>query len=107
MARCFICGAVDHEGEIIESDVMKTRDKSVALAFMKKTLKLHHRGEAIVTDGLRSYPATIRELGNIERHEMGRWDGNRDEELNSHDHRVSHALWIDDWCKSNVKLVGN
>lgn len=64
--------AVDHEGEILESYVTKKRDKSAALAFMKKALKRHGRPEKIVTDGLRSYPAAMRELGNLDRREMGR-----------------------------------
>ncbi|MEO5868040.1 MAG: DDE-type integrase/transposase/recombinase [Sphingomonas sp.] len=31
--------AVDHKGEILKSYVTKKRDKSAALAFMKKTLR--------------------------------------------------------------------
>jgi len=38
--------------------------------------------EVIVTDGLRSYPAAIREIGNLDRQEMGRRLNNRAE--NSH-----------------------
>ena len=68
---------VDHEGEILESYVTKKRDKSAALRFMKKALKRHGRPEAIVTDGLRSYPAAMRDLGNLERREMGRHLNNR------------------------------
>ena len=49
---------------------------------MKKALKRHGRPETIVTDGLRSYPAAMREIGNGERREMGRWLNNRVE--NSH-----------------------
>jgi len=74
--------AVDHEGEILESYVAKKRDKSAALRFLKKTLKRHGRAEVIVTDGLRSYPAAMRKLGNLHRREMGRWKNNRAE--NSH-----------------------
>ena len=33
--------AVDHEGEILESYITRTRDKDAALRFMKKTLKRH------------------------------------------------------------------
>lgn len=73
---------VDQEGEILEIYVTKTRDKKAALRFMKKALKRDGRTEAIVTDGLRSYPAAIRELGNLDRREMGRWLNNRAE--NSH-----------------------
>src|SRR3546814_419375 len=74
--------AVNHEGEILESYVTRKRDKSAALTFLKKALKRHGRAEAIVTDGLRSYPAAMRELGNLDRREMGRWLNNRAE--NSH-----------------------
>ena len=75
----YLWRAVDHEGEILESYVTKKRDKSAALAFMKKALKRHGKAEAIVVDGLRSYPAAMRELGNLERREMGRWLNNRAE----------------------------
>ena len=78
----YLWRAVDHEGEILESFVTKKRDKSAALTFFRKTLKRHGRPEKIVTDGLRSYPAAMRELGNLERREMGRWLNNRAE--NSH-----------------------
>jgi putative transposase len=78
----YLWRAVDHEGEILESYVTKKRDKSAALAFIKKALKRHGRPEAVVTDGLRSYPAAMRQLGNLDRREMGRWNNNRAE--NSH-----------------------
>jgi putative transposase len=74
--------AVDQEGEILESYVTRKRDKSAALTFMKKALKRHGKPEAIVTDGLRSYPAAMRDLGNLDRREIGRWENNRVE--NSH-----------------------
>ena len=74
--------AVDHEGEILESYVTKTRDKKAALTFMRKALKRHGKAETIVTDGLRSYPAAMRELGNAQRREIGRHANNRAE--NSH-----------------------
>ena len=57
--RQYLWRAVDHEGEILESYVTKTRDKAAALAFMKKTLKRHGEAEKIVTDGLRSYPCLL------------------------------------------------
>jgi putative transposase len=78
----YLWRAVDHEGEILESYVTKKRDKSAALAFMKKALKRHGKPTVIVTDGLRSYPAAMRELGNLDRREMGQWLNNRAE--NSH-----------------------
>jgi putative transposase len=78
----YLWRAIDHEGEILESYVTKKRDKTAALVFLKKALKRHGSAEAIVTDGLRSYPAAIRDLGNLDRREMGRWLNNRAE--NSH-----------------------
>ena len=63
----YLWRAVDHEGEILESYVTRTRDKSAALTFMKKALKRHGRPEAIVTHGLRSYGAAMSELGNADR----------------------------------------
>jgi putative transposase len=78
----YLWRAVDHEGEVLESYVTKTRDKAAALSFMKKTLKRHGKPETITTDGLRSYRAAMNELGNVERQEVGRWANNRVE--NSH-----------------------
>ena len=80
--RHYLWRAVDHEGEILESFVTKKRDKAAALTFLKKALKRHGRAEKIVTDGLRSYPAAMRALGNLDQREMGRWKNNRVE--NSH-----------------------
>jgi putative transposase len=74
--------AVDHEGEVLESFVTKTRDKKAALKFFKKTLKRHGRAEKMVTDRLRSYGAALNEFGIRDRQETGRWANNRSE--NSH-----------------------
>ena len=51
----YLWRAVDHEGEILESYVTKTRDKKAALRFIKKALKRHGSPAEITTDGLRSY----------------------------------------------------
>ena len=37
---------------------------------MKKALKRHGQAEAIVTDGLRSYPVAMTELGNVARRQL-------------------------------------
>lgn len=78
----YLWRAVDHEGEVLESYVTRKRHKSAALRFFKKTLKRHGKAEKIVTNGLKSYPAAMRKLGNEDRREMGRWLNNRAE--NSH-----------------------
>ena len=80
--RHYLWRAVDHEGEVLESYVTKKRDKAAALEFLKKALKRYGRAEKIVTDGLRSYPAAMRDMGNLDRRAMGRWLNNRAE--NSH-----------------------
>jgi putative transposase len=79
----YLWRAVDHEGEVLESFVTKTRDKAAALKFIKKALKRHGRPKAIVTDGLRSYGAALKELGADDlQAPIGRWNNNRAE--NSH-----------------------
>lgn len=49
----YLWRAVDHEGDILESYITRTRDKEAALRFMRKALKRHGKPEAITTDGLR------------------------------------------------------
>lgn len=73
----YLWRAVDHEGEVLETYVTKKRDKRAALRFFKKTLKRHGSPVEIVTDGLRSYPAALKELGIADRRIMGRWENNR------------------------------
>ena len=78
----YLWRAVDHEGEVLESFATKDRDKAAALRFIKKALKRHGRPQRIVTDGLRSYGAALKDLGMTDRQEVGRWKNNRVE--NSH-----------------------
>ena len=78
----YLWRAVDQEGEVLESFVSKTRDKAAALKFIRKALKRHGPLKAITTDGLKSYTAAMKELGNGTKQEVGRWANNRME--NSH-----------------------
>ena len=78
----YLWRAVDHEGEVLESVVTKTRDRKAALKFLRKSMKRHGRPETIVTDKLRSYGATLKDLGRGDDREMGCWLNNRAE--NSH-----------------------
>ena len=78
----YLWRAVDQEGEILESYVTRTRHKAAALRFMKKALKRHGSPETVTTDGLGSYRAAMKVLGNAEKQEIGRWANNRVE--NSH-----------------------
>jgi putative transposase len=78
----YLWRAVDHEGEVLESIVTKTRDRKAALKLLKKSMKRHGRPESIVTDRLRSYGAALKDLGRGDDREMGRWLNNPAE--NSH-----------------------
>ncbi|CAN1530873.1 COG3316 Transposase and inactivated derivatives [Sphingomonadaceae bacterium] len=78
----YLWRAIDHEGEILESYITKTRDKAAALTFMKKALRSHGAPAAITTDGLRSYRAAMTDLGCEAKQEIGRWANYRVE--NSH-----------------------
>ena len=78
----YLWRAVDHEGEVLESLATTTRDKAAALKLMKRLMKRYGRPQKVVTDDLRSYGAAMKELGNAERQEVGRWLNNRAE--NSH-----------------------
>jgi putative transposase len=44
---------------------------------MKKALKLQGSPKKITTDGLGSYRAAMKELGNADKQEIGRWANNR------------------------------
>lgn len=82
--RMFMWRAVDKEGEVLDVLVQKRRNKAAAMKLLRKLLK--NQGfvpDEIVTDGLASYKAAMRELGCKDRHRPGRVrDNNRAE--NSH-----------------------
>ncbi|MEY8841373.1 IS6 family transposase [Cribrihabitans sp. XS_ASV171] len=80
--RHYLWRAVDHEGEVLESFVTKTRYKKAALKFLKKAMRKHGQPETVVTDRLRSYGAALNEISAAARQESGRWMNNRAE--NSH-----------------------
>ncbi len=79
---CYLWRAVDHEGEVLESVVTVKRDKAAALKFLRRIMKKYGRPRSVVTDGLCSYPAAMKEIGNADRREVGRRLNNRAE--NSH-----------------------
>ncbi|WP_260600024.1 transposase [Sphingomonas endolithica] len=97
---------VDHEGEILESYITRTRDKEAALAFMKKALKRDGSPKAITTDGLRSYRAAMKELGNEQKQEVGRWANNRVENSHLFFRRRERAMLRFRRIKSLQKFAG-
>jgi len=66
----------------LEAVVPAKRDKAAALKFLKRTMKKYGRPLSVVTDGLCSYPAAMKAIGNADRREAGRRLNNRAE--NSH-----------------------
>ena len=58
------------------------RNRAAALKFLKRVMKKYGRPLSVVTDGLCSYPAAMKEIGNADRQEAGRRLNNRAE--NSH-----------------------
>ena len=78
----YLWRAVDHEGEVLEAYVSKTRDKKVALKFLRKLMKRLGRPEEFVTDRLRSHGAALKEMGAEQKQVTGAWENNRAE--NSH-----------------------
>lgn len=90
--RHYLWHAVDYEGEVLESFVTKKRDKCTAFQFLKKALKSHEKAENIVTDGLKSYPAAMRDLRNLDRRIMGQWLNNRAENSHVPFRRREHAM---------------
>ena len=79
---CYLWRAVDHEGEVLEAVVTAKRDKAAALKFLKRIMKSYGRPRSVVTDGLCSYPAAMKEIGVADRQEVRRRLNNRAE--NSH-----------------------
>jgi transposase-like protein len=78
----YLWRAVDHEGEVLETVVTAKRDKAAALKFLKRIMKKYGQPRSVVTDGLCSYPAAMKEIVSADRHEVGRRLNNRAE--NSH-----------------------
>ena len=80
---CYLWRAVDHEGEVLEAVVTARRDKAAALKLLKRIMKKYGAPRSIVTDGLRAYPAAMKEIGvSADRQEVGPRLNNRAE--NSH-----------------------
>ena len=78
----YLWRAVDHEGEVLESYVTKKRNKDAALKFLRKAMKRYGNPQVIVTDRCPSYGAAMKDIGNDDRQEVGRYQNNRAE--NSH-----------------------
>jgi len=60
----YLFRAVDGHGQTVDFDLSETRDREAAKLFLKKALANpdNHPPSVVARDGLRSYPAAIREL---------------------------------------------
>src|SRR4028118_594469 len=56
----YLWRAMDHEGEVLEAFVSKTRDKAAALEFLRKVMKRHGSPEDLVPDKLRACGAALK-----------------------------------------------
>ena len=79
---CYLWRAVDHEGEVLEAVVTARRDKAAELKLLKRIAKKYGPPRSVVTNGLCSYSAAMKEFGAAHRHEVGGRLNNRAE--NSH-----------------------
>jgi hypothetical protein len=68
---CYLWRPVDHEGEVLEAVVTARRDKAAALKLLKRIMKKYGPPRSVVTDGLCSYSAAMKEFGAADRHEVG------------------------------------
>ena len=75
----YLWRAVDHEGEVLESYVTRRRDRKAALKLLRKSMKRYGQPEVIVTGELLPYGAAMKDIGNADKHETGRWLNNRTE----------------------------
>lgn len=103
----YLWRAVDHEGEVLEAFVTKRRNRSAALKFLKKAMKRYGSPKIIVTDKLRSYRAAMKEIGNADRQETGRWLNNRAENSHQSFRRRERAMIKFRAAKSLQNFVSN
>ncbi len=88
----YLWRAVDHEGEVLEAFVSKTRDKAAALKFLRKLMKRHGQPEELMTDKLRSYGAALKGLGIPDKRGTERWENNRAENSDQPFRRRERAM---------------
>ena len=94
--------AVDHEGEVLESYVIKKRDKKAALKLMQKAIRRYGSPNEIVTDKLRSYSATAKELGCSNKQVTMRWANNRVENSYLQYRRRERAMMLEELCLKSL-----
>lgn len=89
----YLWRAVDHEGAVLECFDTKRRDRKAALKFLTKTRKRNGGPHIFITDKLRSSGAAMKEIGNADRQESGRWLNNRAENSRQPFRRRERAMF--------------
>jgi putative transposase len=60
---CYLCRAIDQDGNLVDSRLSEKRDMDAAKEFFKQALAMvSHTPEHVTTDGHTSYPRAIREI---------------------------------------------
>ena len=89
----YLWRAVDAEGEVLDVLVQSRRNKHAPLKLMRKPLKkCAFVPERLITDGLRSYGAAVRDLRIESRDKRGRWKNNRVENSHQPTRRREHKM---------------
>jgi putative transposase len=67
-------------------------DRKTAFKFMGKIMKRHGAADVFGTDKLRSYGVAMKEIGNADRQDTGRWLNNRAEDSHQPFRRRERAM---------------
>ena len=82
---CYLYRAIDHDGNLVDSLLSKTRDMEAAKRFFRQAVAVFgHAPDSVTTDGHASYPRAVREtMGGHIQHRTNTYLNNRLEQ----DHR--------------------
>jgi putative transposase len=82
---CYLYRAIDHDGNLVDSLLSKTRDMEAAKRFFRQAVSaVGHDLERVTTDGHASYPRAVREtVGSQVQHRTSKYLNNQLEQ----DHR--------------------
>ena len=101
----YLWRAVDHEAEVSEAHLSKTRDREAALKFLRKTIERRGRAHVFIPDKLRFYGAALKDLGLPDDRENCRWRNNRAENSHQSFRRRERAMLRSRRMRSLQKFV--
>ena len=91
-ATYYLWRAVDDEGYELDVFLQKRRNKKAAIRFLSRLLNAHPKPRVIVTDKLRSYTKTIRQMGKGVEHRSHKGLNNRVENAHQPTRRKEKCL---------------